>query len=297
MATATIGPEPYVATIKLHRGWEGLDAYIRFYVSDNNVYIGSIQLPDGGFLTNKFGIYETQAQINKLSQTFTTNLVDLAVGTYTFTAGTMITNDDGKKELVPGGAISSAYIILADDKPDPEPTFIDSLEALAEIKEDIRVAINDMGVELPTTAPFNTYSNKVRDIEVSDYSQSTATADNMLEGVVSYDAEGTLVVGTIPTVTPTVNKYTVEVPSGFIAEPLSIVVLESSSVAEEFTPTVTDIVIKGNTFLEGDIVIKGDANLTPDNIKEGVTIFGVTGTHASGYSKKDLIEHLFIFGK
>lgn len=49
--------------------------------------------------------------------------------------------------------------------------------------------------------------------------------------------------------------------------------------AQTITPTTTDQTVNGNTFLAGAITVAGDANLLAENIKSGVTIFGVTGTY------------------
>lgn len=49
--------------------------------------------------------------------------------------------------------------------------------------------------------------------------------------------------------------------------------------AQTITPTTTDQTVNGNVFLAGAITIAGDANLLAENIKSGVTIFGVTGTY------------------
>lgn len=49
--------------------------------------------------------------------------------------------------------------------------------------------------------------------------------------------------------------------------------------AQTITPTTTDQTINGNVFLVGAITVAGDANLLAENIKSGVTIFGVTGTY------------------
>ena len=46
-----------------------------------------------------------------------------------------------------------------------------------------------------------------------------------------------------------------------------------------YTPSLIDQEVAGNGYLNGNITIKGDGNLIPTNIKNGVTIFGVTGTH------------------
>lgn len=49
--------------------------------------------------------------------------------------------------------------------------------------------------------------------------------------------------------------------------------------AQTVTPTTTDQTVNGNVFLAGAITVAGDANLLAENIKSGVTIFGVTGTY------------------
>lgn len=49
--------------------------------------------------------------------------------------------------------------------------------------------------------------------------------------------------------------------------------------AQTITPTTTDQTVNGNVFLAGAIAVAGDANLLAENIKSGVTIFGVTGTY------------------
>ena len=49
--------------------------------------------------------------------------------------------------------------------------------------------------------------------------------------------------------------------------------------AQTITPTTTDQTVNGNVFLTGAITVAGDANLLAENIKSGVTIFGVTGTY------------------
>lgn len=46
-----------------------------------------------------------------------------------------------------------------------------------------------------------------------------------------------------------------------------------------YIPSLIDQEVAGNGYLNGNITIKGDGNLIPANIKNGVTIFGVTGTH------------------
>lgn len=56
----------------------------------------------------------------------------------------------------------------------------------------------------------------------------------------------------------------------------------TTKAADTITPGTNDQTIEAETYLTGAQTIKGDANLLPENIAEGVSIFGITGTHAGG---------------
>ena len=62
--------------------------------------------------------------------------------------------------------------------------------------------------------------------------------------------------------------------------------------ASTIIPNTEDIIIPNGTYLGGDQTIKGDDDLKPENIREGVSIFGVTGTLSYGYSENDLPDEL-----
>lgn len=82
---------------------------------------------------------------------------------------------------------------------------------------------------------------------------ANATAESMQLGVSAY-VNGTRVVGTAP-----------------IQE------------AKTVTPTTTEqTAVARGSFTSGAVKVAGDANLVAENIKEGVSIFGVTGTLAGG---------------
>jgi hypothetical protein len=46
-----------------------------------------------------------------------------------------------------------------------------------------------------------------------------------------------------------------------------------------YTPTTSNQTIASGTYLTGTQTIKGDTNLTSNNIKSGVSIFGVVGNY------------------
>ena len=90
------------------------------------------------------------------------------------------------------------------------------------------------------------YGNQV----VIDLTGDTVAANKMLSGSTAHDADGEVIVGTL--------AFT---PAG------------------TYTPGTTDQTISSGQILSGEHVLKGDANLLAENIKAGVTIFGVTGDY------------------
>lgn len=143
---------------------------------------------------------------------------------------------------------------------------------------------------------------------------ATITPDNVLAGEIGYGVNGK-VIGEVPTVTPSLSDNVVSIPKGYIASNTSVTVpvaavpqivnntirvykgyntaetvhtLGTTYAGKTITPGLTnDTIPKGSYIIDGPVIILGDSNLTEENIKSGVTIFGVTGTHVGGIDMSD----------
>lgn len=84
-------------------------------------------------------------------------------------------------------------------------------------------------------------------------------------------------------VTPTVNAgYVSSGTAGTVSVSGSNTSQLTAQAAQTITPTTTNQTIASGKYLTGAQTILGDANLIAANIADGVTIFGVTGTHQGG---------------
>ena len=90
-------------------------------------------------------------------------------------------------------------------------------------------------------------------------------------------------VGKSQSVTPTVSAgYVSSGTAGTITVSGSNTYQLTTQAAQTITPTTTNQTIASGKYLTGTQTILGDANLVAANIADGVTIFGVTGTHQGG---------------
>lgn len=119
-----------------------------------------------------------------------------------------------------------------------------------------------------------------------DVSGVTATDEQVLEGYQFVTKDGELVEGNIPVyrsadIEPTANM--VYIAQGYYEGDKEVTV--GTAIAPgTISPGTADIVLSQGSFLIDKVTIKGDANLKAANIAQGVTIFGIAGTHAGGGS-------------
>ena len=124
-------------------------------------------------------------------------------------------------------------------------------------------------------------------VTVAAMPSGSATAPATISGTSASVSTGTntLTLSKTVSVTPTVS-------AGYVASgtagnsSVSLTASVTTKGAATITPTTTNQTISSGTYLTGTQTISGDANLVAGNIKNGTTIFGVTGTYTGGGSGK-----------
>ena len=97
-----------------------------------------------------------------------------------------------------------------------------------------------------------------------DTSDATIEVGTQLKsGVTAYDGNGTKITGSMP-----------------------------EKGEDIITPTTSDQTINAEQYLVGTQTIKGDVNLVPNNIIEGVSIFGVAGSAAVPVISQDSVSKI-----
>lgn len=82
------------------------------------------------------------------------------------------------------------------------------------------------------------------------------------------------------TVSPSVSSQNITPDTGYDGlSSVTVNAISPTKVAQTYTPGTTNQTIAAGRWLIGTQTIKGDANLVANNIKSGVSIFGVTGNY------------------
>lgn len=128
----------------------------------------------------------------------------------------------------------------------------DEIQRLQDAKSDIKTAIENKGVTVPSTAKLDTYNSYINSITTgTDVSNTTATESDVLHPEYFYNSSGTRVQGTMAnngslgTTTLTKSNSSKTIPAGYTS---------------------------------GGTVKISTTNLSAGNIKSGVSILGVTGS-------------------
>ncbi len=128
------------------------------------------------------------------------------------------------------------------------------------------------------------YGKKLPDLS------NPGNAADLLRGKQLLDTDGKPVTGTMPVVTQATPSISVsssglitakaEQSAGYVSQGTKSATKQLATLpARTITPTKTDNTIYGQVYLTGDLVVSGDANLLADNIKSGVSIFGISGSY------------------
>lgn len=132
---------------------------------------------------------------------------------------------------------------------------------------DIKTAIENQGVPVYKTAKIDDLAGLISNITKEDGKIYALSKFNTTTGVFTAEAR----VST----------------AGYVetSDTASVTYDLTTQAAKTVTPTTSDLTaVESGMYTTGAITVKGDANLIAGNIKKGVSIFGVTGTHEGGAS-------------
>lgn len=158
-------------------------------------------------------------------------------------------------------------------------TINEKLDYLSGTKEAIKSAIIEKGTTVPDGATFRSYADLINQLKRSESQEKTVTPtgeqfdvlpdDGYLLSKVTVEGDENLIQENIA------NGVTIYGITGtHVGKNVELSAITVTPTGEEFTESAAD----GAGFNE--VTVEGDSNLQPQNIAEGVEIYGVTGTMA-----------------
>lgn len=129
--------------------------------------------------------------------------------------------------------------------------------------------------------------------DVTNYASASVAAGSATPPATISGSSATVSTGTNTLTLSKTISVTPTVSAGYIASgtagnsSVSLTASVTTKGATTYTPTTTDQTIASGTYLTGVQTVKGDSNLVAANIANGVTLFGITGSHQGGTDISD----------
>lgn len=144
--------------------------------------------------------------------------------------------------------------------------------------------------------------------EMSGSKFGNATAADVAEGKTFTSANGLNLTGTkedpvsVSRGTPSISVSSSGLITASVAQAAGLVDAGTNSNTKQLDthgtdyilPSQEDVVIPAGVYLTGAMTIFGDTNLKPENIKDGVNIFNVTGTYEGNLGEFSAINSFFL---
>lgn len=144
------------------------------------------------------------------------------------------------------------------------------------------IPIKEMATYVPSTTDQVISGNQYLNGPQTILGDADLISSNIVQGVSIFGVDGaTNVIDTTEVDNPASNANLLTGHVAFVNGRKITGSIPSLDVAT-YTPTITNQVIVGQQFLQGSQTILGDTNLVADNIKNGVSIFGIEGTYSGG---------------